>query len=92
MIVQMNIAITYVYEVETHLLVVKIPVSTDGDSLTSIQPIKVKDITNVEDWAEALSSALSSAFSEAANTWGKPADLRRKLVMPEATKLAASNL
>ena len=92
MIVPMNIAITYVYEVETYLLVVKIPISTDGDSMTSLQPIKVKNITDVEDWAEALSSALSSALSEVANSWGKPADLRRKLMMPEAAKLATSNL
>ena len=92
MIVPISMTVTFVPEAETYLFVLKIPVSTDGDSITAIQPVRIKDVTDVEEWANGLSSALSSAFSEAAGSWGKPADGRRKLVMPEATRLAASNL
>ncbi len=92
MIVPMSIAITRVNEVETYLLILKLPVSNDGENFTSIQPVKVKNTADVEEWTNSLSSALSSALSEAACAWGTPADLRRKLMMPEATRLAASNL
>jgi len=85
MIVPMHIVVTKVTEIDTTLLVVKLPIDDKGDHYTSVVPLKVRELESQDSWADALALAMSTALSEMAGTWGAANECRKRLLSGLAT-------
>lgn len=92
MFVNMLVSVVPVPDAGAEILLVKFPTGTDGDAITVLRPITVKNREAVESWLDGLSEALGSALGDVASSWGEGREGRRKLVTPLATKLAAENV